>query len=286
MNATYCLLKKNQFLQQLSRKLFLLLLVLTAYPGCGKKKVIQKGLTGAYLFVITPKSLDYIEVSGFINESPVFQRRRFPENTGETLEPGEHSLAIILKEDDGGQILTLSVHGFAGGELVSNGLEDVILMSGRFVEVYMEMEKAPICGDGVIDEGEECDGNALGGETCESLGYDNGDLACGDDCIFDTSNCTGDGPECGNGVIEYREECDGNNLGGETCESLGYDGGVLTCDDDCNFDTKACVNCADGLTYCGGDCVDTQSDNNHCGECFNRCLGHTRVCTLGVCTAP
>jgi len=46
------------------------------------------------------------------------------------------------------------------------------------------------CGDGIIDGGEVCDGENLGGEDCTSLGFDGGELACDIDCTFDTSGCT------------------------------------------------------------------------------------------------
>lgn len=46
---------------------------------------------------------------------------------------------------------------------------------------------------------------------------------------------------CGDGVIEGGEECEGDNLNGETCESLGYAGGTLTCDIACSFDTSGCI---------------------------------------------
>ena len=45
------------------------------------------------------------------------------------------------------------------------------------------------CGNGQIDEGEECDGSNRNGETCASLGYDRGILRCNSDCNFDTSTC-------------------------------------------------------------------------------------------------
>jgi len=50
-------------------------------------------------------------------------------------------------------------------------------------------------------------------------------------------------PDCGNGIIESGEICDGTDLGGETCISLGFESGTLACQtDNCeNFDTKACV---------------------------------------------
>ena len=46
------------------------------------------------------------------------------------------------------------------------------------------------CGDGVIDEGEACDGDALGGQTCVDIGdFSGGDLGCTDACTFDTTGC-------------------------------------------------------------------------------------------------
>lgn len=51
-------------------------------------------------------------------------------------------------------------------------------------------EVAPVCGDGTIKTGEVCDGASLGGETCESQGFDSGELACSGDCkSFDTTLC-------------------------------------------------------------------------------------------------
>ncbi len=48
-----------------------------------------------------------------------------------------------------------------------------------------------VCGDGVINGAEVCDGADLAGEDCGSLGLERGMLACADDCsAFDTSACT------------------------------------------------------------------------------------------------
>ncbi|UCF68194.1 MAG: hypothetical protein JSV80_02515 [Acidobacteriota bacterium] len=52
-----------------------------------------------------------------------------------------------------------------------------------------------VCGDGVKGPGETCDGSDLGGQSCESLGFTGGSLACAEDCqSFDTSGCRVDGP--------------------------------------------------------------------------------------------
>ncbi len=47
------------------------------------------------------------------------------------------------------------------------------------------------CGDGIVNvDGEQCDGNDLGGQSCESLGEGQGDLHCfAASCTFDVSMC-------------------------------------------------------------------------------------------------
>jgi hypothetical protein len=49
----------------------------------------------------------------------------------------------------------------------------------------------PVCGDGVRDLGEACDGDDLGGVGCMDLGtnYTGGTLACTAACTFDASGC-------------------------------------------------------------------------------------------------
>lgn len=46
---------------------------------------------------------------------------------------------------------------------------------------------------------------------------------------------------CGNDVIEGGEDCEGANLNGKSCTTLGYSGGILSCDIACTFDTYACI---------------------------------------------
>ncbi|RKY25411.1 MAG: hypothetical protein DRP79_06635, partial [Planctomycetota bacterium] len=59
-----------------------------------------------------------------------------------------------------------------------------------------------LCGNGRIDPGEECDGNELGGKTCEDFDdYTGGQLSCNPDCTFNFSDCEREeGPRIG-------EEC-------------------------------------------------------------------------------
>ena len=46
---------------------------------------------------------------------------------------------------------------------------------------------------------------------------------------------------CGDYTIEGPEECEGEDLNGTTCESLGFQEGSLTCDPACSFNTFLCI---------------------------------------------
>ncbi len=99
----------------------------------------------------------------------------------------------------------------------------------------------PRCGDGMAAGIEPCDGGDLRGQTCGSAGYAGGTLACLADCRYDVSGCTGPGPQCNNNTGEGLEQCDGADLRGNTCQSLGMGSGSLACRTDCTFDATGCT---------------------------------------------
>jgi cysteine-rich repeat protein len=75
------------------------------------------------------------------------------------------------------------------------------------------------------------------------------------------------GAHCGNGLAELGEQCDGKDLGGNTCATLGqaFNAGVLLCSKSCLFDTTGCkvveANCFDGADDDKNglaDCADPQ----------------------------
>jgi hypothetical protein len=94
------------------------------------------------------------------------------------------------------------------------------------------------CGDGAISAGEQCDGAALGGATCGTLGLSGGPLSCTLDCRYDLSQCHS---TCGNGVREGGELCDGTDLNGVTCQNSGFSGGQARCTSSCSFDLSGCT---------------------------------------------
>ncbi len=52
----------------------------------------------------------------------------------------------------------------------------------------------PVCGNGVLEEGESCDGADLGGASCSTLGHAGGALACNTDCSFNQADCIDSNP--------------------------------------------------------------------------------------------
>lgn len=46
---------------------------------------------------------------------------------------------------------------------------------------------------------------------------------------------------CGDNIIENDEQCDGTDLGGASCFSRGFSGGVLSCTSSCVFNTLSCT---------------------------------------------
>lgn len=68
------------------------------------------------------------------------------------------------------------------------------------------------------------------------------------------NNCNGEFDEgtacgqCGDSVRQFFESCDGTDLSGESCQSLGFMSGTLSCNSFCDFDTSNCKICTPGAT--------------------------------------
>lgn len=71
---------------------------------------------------------------------------------------------------------------------------------------------------------------------------------------------------CGNGVVDAGEQCDGSNLNGKTCVDFATEGGTLTCRPTCTFNTTQCITCPDvsGYFLRAGDFQVSCSDAARC----------------------
>jgi hypothetical protein len=115
--------------------------------------------------------------------------------------------------------------------------------------------RRPVCGDGVVEGREVCDGSNLGdAHTCQDVNSTmiGGVLRCGAACDdYDLSGCQS--ATCGDGIIQGDEECEGTDLGqsaGKTCADVffmnsifgiptNYGPGYLKCTN-CRVDSSGC----------------------------------------------
>ena len=119
-------------------------------------------------------------------------------------------------------------------------------------------DAGPVCGNGVVESGEECDLLNLH-ETCVTLGYHAGTLRCNATCHFDTSWCRN--PTCGDGTCELGETATGcpadchDGCGDASCAEAEDQFG---CPADCGAievavgGSFACVLVADRTVRCWG----------------------------------
>ena len=106
----------------------------------------------------------------------------------------------------------------------------------------------PSDGSGTAtDTGAPADLPETGGQDAGTeTGDGDGDPGDGDGDGDGDPTTTG-GSVCGDGMVSPGEQCDGDDLNGETCESLGYASGMLACDPvTCTYDASACMVDMDG----------------------------------------
>jgi hypothetical protein len=81
--------------------------------------------------------------------------------------------------------------------------------------------------------------------------------------------------QCGNGIRETGEACDGADLGGFGCSDVGYAAGPLTCEPSCLFDVSACVAnpvCGNGVVEFTEECDNgAQNSNTEPDGCRTNC---------------
>ncbi|MBU1238331.1 hypothetical protein KKF84_09135 [Myxococcota bacterium] len=121
-------------------------------------------------------------------------------------------------------------------------------------------------------------------------------LSCDDSSSNNTNNNT---PQCGNGILEAGEQCDGFGIQPVSCDSLVEGSlGFVYCNLDCTYDTGQCAVCVCGDDLAcapdagGEECDGTDLNNKSCSDfgtftggtlsCSSSCTFDTSGC-LGAC---
>jgi len=129
----------------------------------------------------------------------------------------------------------------------------------------------PVCGDGVVDDGEACDdGNDVDDDECSNECVA---ASCGDGIV------NSDAEECDDGNAEDTDECLSTCLAA-SCGDGYIQADVEACDDmgesaECNSDCSAHA-CGDGILNesAGEECDDANEENS------DECVGE---CTVAIC---
>ncbi len=157
--------------------------------------------------------------------------------------------------------------------------------------------RTDMCGNGVLDDGEECDGDLISENyACgdgELLNYENADkaLRCQGCTVIKDAVCK---RTCGNGKLDEGEACEGNYYDKSYSCGAGKVFNYTTADD-----TQRCINCKindsvvckDIPSDCGNNVIDgseecdgTVVSENVCGEGFRLKSTYSKEMCTELCT--
>jgi len=169
------------------------------------------------------------------------------------------------------------------------------------------------CGDGVVEPPELCDGNCpttCAGDACNPgtlvgnpgacnvrcetspvIFCEDDDGCCPSGCdASNDSDCRVTGPQCGNGVVEPGELCDGNcptNCAPrDACEVASLQGSASQCNAACEY--EPITQCQGGDGCCPAGCT-AQNDSDCSATCGNGIVDPGETCDGNCptsCTAP
>jgi cysteine-rich repeat protein len=181
---------------------------------------------------------------------------------------------VTDRENDG----TCCEYGIGKHEFIFNGQQ--LLFEDRFEQGELSVTfgcgdgndggngNSPVCGNGVVEAGEQCDNGNSNGNTgtctlnCQNARCGDGFVQAGEQCDNGSSNsntgtCTQNcrNARCGDGILQPGEQCDNGSSNSNTG----------TCTQNCRN-----ARCGDGFVQPGEQC-DNGSSNSNTATCTQNC---------------
>lgn len=222
--------------------------------------------------------------SHIVTDSPAALRPVSPSGGSSSANLAPDGASFLSSFDLFGARWSMSLNVFrteAGAPAVTNLTGNLFFPDGR-PPLFVSCTERPESTGSLEDPRSVFSFSCSRTEPCESVA-----LACRDDAWSALSNPDlpaalflppgglGSLGTCGNGRREGFELCDGADVGGETCASLGFDVGSLRCRFSCEYDTSGCFAtlpaCGNGIIDAGEDCDPPDSFTPLC-RCNSRCV--------------
>ena len=184
------------------------------------------------------------------------------------------NLSVVITGSSTGEIVNQSytqpaptgVEGVVAGNYTVSAPDDYIMnvdTEDSIYWMYTTCESAPVCGDGIKDESEECDDGANNGLVCEA--------PYGEECTYCTEACEeaeATGPYCGDEIKNGDEQCDFEDGVGDN----------QVCADDCTLVSLS--DCGDGIKDDGEECDDGEGNGLVCEAGYGQtCSYCSSICT-------
>jgi cysteine-rich repeat protein len=204
---------------------------------------------------------------------------------------------VIARFESGSSITMEETATLSGVTLTRNSL--YLLVINETGAVTFRARSLAVCGNGVIQSGEQCDdGNIAAADGCS----DTCTTEAGFTCTGEPSVCST--IVCGNGIVQPGESCDDgnasntdactNSCANAACGDTFVQTGVEQCDDGNQSNTDSCTNvcedaaCGDGFMQGTEECddgnqIDTDSCTNTCQApvCGDGSIEGAEVCDDG-----